>query len=338
MPWCGGGRRHGASLHGRVAGSGAAGVRTGRAEPGLARGPVRGRGEHALPLAAGVAERGAAGGEAACRGSSASPGREGLGHAQGTRGRAQRPDVGRVRAGTRQACRGEGEPAYLVPGAQEAGSAAQKRAGARRSRTGPSSPRRGTTGGPSWPRWTPSASSSLTRAGSTPGWPGLTPVPLQVSAPWARCRGQGAVGKVPWGHWKRLTVLGALALDGVVAGMSIAAATGTAVFLAFVEQVLIPTLLQRPDAIVVMDNLAAHKAKAVQRALDRAGINYRYLPPYSPDLNPIEQAWSKLKAHLRTKAARSLEALEVELGPALDAITANDAQGWFRLAGYAAPN
>ena len=70
----------------------------------------------------------------------------------------------------------------------------------------------------------------------------------------------------------------------------------------------------------------------------RAGISYRYLPPYSPDLNPIEQAWSKLKAHLRTKAARSLEALEAELGPALDAITANDAQGWFRLAGYVAPN
>ena len=95
---------------------------------------------------------------------------------------------------------------------------------------------------------------------------------------------QRAVGKVPWGHWKRLTVLGALALDGVVAGMSIAAATGTAVFLAFVEQVLIPTLLQRPDAIVVMDNLAAHKAKAVQRALDRAGISYRYPPPTLPIL------------------------------------------------------
>ncbi len=93
---------------------------------------------------------------------------------------------------------------------------------------------------------------------------------------------QRAVGKVPWGHWKRLTVLGALALDGVVVGMSIAAATGTAVFLAFVEQVLIPTLLQRPDAIVVMDNLAAHKAKAVQRALDRAGISYRYLRPTLP--------------------------------------------------------
>jgi transposase len=148
---------------------------------------------------------------------------------------------------------------------------------------------------------------------------------------------QRAMGKVPWGHWKRLTVLGALALDGVVAGMSIAAATGTAVFLAFVEQVLIPALLQRPDAIVVMDNLAAHKAK-VQQALDQAGISYRYLPSYSPDLNPIEQAWSKLKAHLRTRAARSLETLEAELGPALDTITAQDAQGWFRLAGYAAPN
>jgi transposase len=102
-----------------------------------------------------------------------------------------------------------------------------------------------------------------------------------------------------------------------------AAATSTRVFLAFVEHVLIPAVRQwRPDAIVVMDNLAAHKAKAVRAMLDRAGIEYRYLPSYSPDLNPIEQAWSKLKAHLRTKAARSLEALEAELGPALDTITA----------------
>jgi transposase len=146
--------------------------------------------------------------------------------------------------------------------------------------------------------------------------------------------GRRALGKVPWGHWKRLTVLGALSTEGVVAAMSIAAATSTRVFLAFVDKLLIPALRQRPDAIVVMDNLAAHKAKAVQQALDQAGISYRYLPPYSPDLNPIEQAWSKLKTHLRAKAARSLEALEVELGPALDTITAQDAQGWFRLAGY----
>ncbi len=150
---------------------------------------------------------------------------------------------------------------------------------------------------------------------------------------------QRAVGKVLWGHWKRLTVLGALSTEGVAAAMSIAAATSTRVFLAFIEKVLIPAIRQwRPDAIVIMDNLAAHKAKAVQQALDRAGISYRYLPPYSPDLNPIEQAWSKLKTHLRTKTARNLEALEAELGPALDIITAQDAQGWFRLAGYQAPN
>jgi transposase len=132
-------------------------------------------------------------------------------------------------------------------------------------------------------------------------------------------------------------VIGALALDGVVAAMSVAAATGTAVFLAFVEQVLAPALEERPDAIVVMDNLAAHKAEAVRDALDRAGLGHRYLPPYSPDLNPIEQAWSKLKTRLRAEGAHSREALEQALGPALAAITARDASGWFRRAGYPAP-
>jgi transposase len=151
-------------------------------------------------------------------------------------------------------------------------------------------------------------------------------------------RGQRATGGVPWGRWRRLTVLGALAFDGVLAVMSIAAATSTRVFLAFVERVLIPALRQRPDALVVMDNLAAHKAAAVRRAFDRAGIAYRYLPAYSPDLNPIEPCWSKLKAHLRTAGARSREALDAALGPALDAITPQDARGWFRLAGYPAPN
>jgi transposase len=86
-----------------------------------------------------------------------------------------------------------------------------------------------------------------------------------------------------------------------------------------------------------MDNLPAHKAAAVRDALDRAGLGHRYLPPYSPDLNPIEQAWSKLKTGLRATAARSREALEAALGPALATITAQDAQGWFRLAGYIPP-
>ena len=153
-------------------------------------------------------------------------------------------------------------------------------------------------------------------------------------------RGQRAPGKVPRGSWERLTVIGALARDGVVAAMaamSVAAATGTAVLLAFVERVLVPALKERPDAIVVMDNLPAHKAEAVRAALDRAGLAHRYLPPYSPDLNPIEQAWSKLKARLRASGARSREALEEALDPALAAISARDARGWFRLAGYVAP-
>ena len=151
-------------------------------------------------------------------------------------------------------------------------------------------------------------------------------------------RGRRAPGKVPWGRWERLTVIGALALDGVVASMSVAAATGTAVFLAFVEQALIPALRCRPDVLVVMDNLGAHKAERVRRALEVAKIAYRYLPSYSPDLNPIEPCWSKLKGGLRAKAARTLEALEAGLGPALATITAQDAQGWFRLCGYGPPN
>jgi transposase len=150
-------------------------------------------------------------------------------------------------------------------------------------------------------------------------------------------RGQRAVGKVPQGNWKRLTVIGALALDGVVATMSIAAATSTAVFLAFAEQVLVPALRERPDTILVMDNLPAHKAQAVRGALDRAGLAHRYLPSYSPDLNPIEPAWSKLKTSLRAAGARTREALEEALGPALATISAKDAQGWFRHAGYPVP-
>jgi transposase len=133
-------------------------------------------------------------------------------------------------------------------------------------------------------------------------------------------------------------VVGALAGEGVVAAMSIAAATSTRVFLAFVQEVLVPALRRRPHAIVAMDNLAAHKAGVVRDAFDRAGISYRYLPAYSPDLNPIEPAWSKLKARLRARAARALDTLEAELGPALATITPEDARGWFRLAGYPAPD
>jgi hypothetical protein len=99
-----------------------------------------------------------------------------------------------------------------------------------------------------------------------------TGIDARLTRTYARAaRGRRATGKVPWSRWERLTVLGALGLDGVVAAMSVAAATGTAVFLAFVEQVLVPALEERPGAIVVMDNLAAHKAEAVRAALGRAG-------------------------------------------------------------------
>jgi transposase len=148
-------------------------------------------------------------------------------------------------------------------------------------------------------------------------------------------RGQRAHGKAPGGRWQRLTLIGALALDGLCAAMTVAGATDTRVFLAFVTQVLIPALKStRPDAIVVMDNLAAHKAAVVRRALDAAGIGYRYLPAYSPDMNPIELAWSKLKAYLRAKAARSREALERAIPDALATVTPSNALGWFRHAGY----
>ena len=153
-------------------------------------------------------------------------------------------------------------------------------------------------------------------------------------------RGTRAYGTIPYGHWTRLTMLGALGMEGIIAAaMSIEAATDGAVFYAFLDQVLLPALRQlKPDAVLVMDNLSAHKAKAVRELLDRSGFSYRYLPSYSPDLNPIEPAWAKMKGRLRELAARTTEALHEALGPALDAITSHDAQGFFRHAGYAYPN
>ena len=151
-------------------------------------------------------------------------------------------------------------------------------------------------------------------------------------------RGERAYGTVPCGRWSRLSVLGALGRDGMVAAMSVEAATDRAVFRAYLERVLLPELRRvRPDAVLVMDNLAAHKTPEVRTLLDRAGFAYRYLPSYSPDLNPIEPAWAKVKASLRKAAARTVEDLHAALGPALDAITPQDARGFFRHAGYSCP-
>ena len=151
-------------------------------------------------------------------------------------------------------------------------------------------------------------------------------------------RGERARGAVPCGRWRRLTLIGALGLEGLTAVMTVAAATSTAVFRAFVEQVLAPALRDRPGALIVMDNLAPHKAAVVHEALRDAGLEPRLLPRYSPDLNPIEPCWSKIKTLLRAKAARSLDEPDRELPPVLAAVTPEDARGWFRLCGYRTPD
>ncbi len=146
-------------------------------------------------------------------------------------------------------------------------------------------------------------------------------------------RGVRVVEAVPHGHWQVLTVLGALTRDGVVAALTIPAATDGDVFLTFVTAVLGPAL--QPGQVVVMDNLAAHKVPGVREAIEQRGCTVRYLPPYSPDLNPIENAWSKLKAHLRALKARAAEALEQGVAAGLRRITGQDAQGYFAHCGYA---
>ena len=152
-------------------------------------------------------------------------------------------------------------------------------------------------------------------------------------------RGQRATAKVPFGTWKRLSVLSALGLEGVLATMSVEDATDGAAFAAYLEQVLLPLLRARkPDAVLVMDNLRPHKSPQVQAVLEGSGFADRYLPSYSPDLSPIEPGWAKVKAYLRRVAARTVEALEQALAPALDSITAQDAAAFFRHCGYACPN
>jgi hypothetical protein len=151
-------------------------------------------------------------------------------------------------------------------------------------------------------------------------------------------RGTRALGSAPFGHWTRLTVLGALGAEGIVGAMGVEAATSAAVFHAYLDRVLLPELRRaRPDAVLVMDNLPAHKAPRVRALLDRSGFAYRYLPAYSPDLSPIEPAWAKVKAELRRVAARTVEALQGACGPALAAVTPQDAAGFFRHCGYSRP-
>ena len=143
-------------------------------------------------------------------------------------------------------------------------------------------------------------------------------------------------GPVPHGHWKVVTLTAAIRLDGVPASACLAfdGATDSACFEAYVGDCLAPAL--RPGDIVVMDNLACHKTAEVARLIAAAGAEVRYLPAYSPDLNPIERLFSKLKAYLRSAAARTIDGLIEAMGEALRAVRPGDILGWFRHSGFGA--
>jgi transposase len=145
-------------------------------------------------------------------------------------------------------------------------------------------------------------------------------------------RGARVSESTPAGHWRTLTVLGAIRLSGWVAAMTIEAATDGNVFLAYLEQVLCPQL--HHGDIVVMDNLAAHKVRGVRELIEKTGAELRYLPPYSPDFNPIEKCWSKFKQLLRGAKARSLDTLERSVADALAAITPQNVQACYYHCGY----
>ena len=150
---------------------------------------------------------------------------------------------------------------------------------------------------------------------------------------YGRCPiGERLIDKTPWGHWKTTTFVGALRASGLTAPLVLDGPMNAETFLAYIEQILVPTL--RPGDIVIMDNLSSHKSQAIEAAITAAGATLRYLPPYSPDLNPIEKAFSKLKAHLRKAAARTVEALWATIASLLPLFTPTQCKNFFASSGY----
>jgi transposase len=147
-------------------------------------------------------------------------------------------------------------------------------------------------------------------------------------------RGRRCIGAVPHGHWATSTFIAALRHDRIDAPFLIEGSANMEVFAAYVGQVLCPELEEGDD--VIMDNLCIHKTPAVTRLIEARGARVRFLPPYSPDLNPIEMAFAKLKNHLRLEAARTLEALQPAVARSLARFHPDHCQGFFRHAQYAA--
>jgi transposase len=145
-------------------------------------------------------------------------------------------------------------------------------------------------------------------------------------------RGERCRASVPHGHWKTTTFTAGLRLNGLTAPMLLDGPMNGAAFLAYAEQVLAPTLA--PGDIVIMDNLPAHKITGVREAIEKAGANLLFLPPYSPDFNPIEMAFSKLKALLRKAAARSIDSLWRVVADCLQKFKPVECQHYFEAAGY----
>jgi transposase len=147
-------------------------------------------------------------------------------------------------------------------------------------------------------------------------------------------QGERVVDKVPQGHWHITTMIGAIGLTGVVAGLIFEGATDTEAFATFVEQLLVPKL--KHGQLVVMDNLSSHKSARVRCAIEAVGAHLLFLPPYSPDLNPIEKMWAKVKSLLRSAAKRTVTDLWNAIGAAYHQVTASDCQGFFRSCGIPA--
>jgi transposase len=145
-------------------------------------------------------------------------------------------------------------------------------------------------------------------------------------------KGERAYASAPVNKGKNVTIMGALSLEGIVEAMTIEGSTDGQVFSTFIEDVLVPVL--RPGQTIIMDNLSSHKVDGIQDALEAVGASLEYLPSYSPDLSPIEKCWSKFKAILRAKAARTRERLDQAITEAFDMITPQDARGWFAHCGY----
>jgi transposase len=145
-------------------------------------------------------------------------------------------------------------------------------------------------------------------------------------------RGQRLRAGVPHGHWKTTTFVAGLRNSGMVAPMVIDGPINREAFVAYVEQVLVPEL--RPGDVVIMDNLSSHKAPVIREAIEAAGAELRFLPPYSPDFNPIEKAFSKLKAHLRKAAERTIHGLWNAIGRILDLYTPQECANYFSACGY----